>query len=90
MGSIATFLIIIYTGLLIKKRQRLAQSHKKEQEEEAERVRLEQENSAESGGAGGGLKRLNTSWQRSITRSNIKEDKDKVHHKRGASKSSMV
>ena len=49
-----------------------------------ERIRLEQENSAESGGHG--LKRLNTSWQRSLTRSQTKAN-DKV---RASSKSSMV
>ena len=84
MGSIATFLILIYTYLLFKKRRRLVQTKKKEAEEEAERIRLEQENSAESGGHG--LKRLNTSWQRSLTRSQTKAN-DKV---RASSKSSMV
>ena len=87
MGVIASFLILIYTYLLFKKRKRLAQSKKRE-EEEKERLRLELENSAENGSAGGGLKRLNTSWQRSITRSNIKEEKP--HHTRKTSKSSFV
>ena len=86
MGSIATFLILIYTYLLFKKRRRLVQTKKKEAEEEAERIRLEQENSAESGGHG--LKRLNTSWQRSLTRSHLKESKDEKV--RVTSKSSMV
>ena len=84
MGSIASLLILIYTYLLFKKRRRLVQTKKKEAEEEAERIRLEQENSAESGGHG--LKRLNTSWQRSLTRSQTKAN-DKV---RASSKSSMV